>query len=110
MHNGIDVAVLLHEVFGRDMLAARKALRRFRRLAVRVECDLDGRAAVLRRDIGLLLGKAVHEERRAARRAERADGLEGDAVFLECLLGILLELGECARHYVGRNFFRADFK
>ena len=106
----VDVAVLDDEVLRVDVLAARKALRCLRRVALGVESDLDGRAAVLARDIFLLLRKALDEKRRAARRAERADCLEGDAVLLECLLGILLELGECARHYVGRNFFRADFK
>ena len=106
----VDVAVLDDEVLRVDVLAARKALRCLRRVAVRIEGDLDGRAAILARDIFLLLRDFLDNERRAARRAERADGREGDAVLVQCLLGVLLELGECARHYVGRNFFRADFK
>ena len=110
MDFSVNVAVLDDEVFRVDVLAARKALRRLRRVALSVESDLDGRATILARDIFLLLREAFDDECRAARRAERADCLEGDAVLLECLLGILLELGECARHYVGRNFFRADFK
>ena len=106
----VDVSVLDDEVLRVDVLAARKALRCLRRVAVSIEGDLDGRAAILARDIFLLLRDSLDNERRAARRAERADGREGDAVLVQCLLGVLLELGECARHYVGRNFFRADFK
>ena len=110
MDFSVDVAVLDDKVFRVDVLAARKALRRLRRVALSVESDLDGRATILARDIFLLLREAFDDECRAARRAERADGSERNAVLLQRLLGILLELGECARHYVGRNFFRADFK
>ena len=106
----IDIAVFDDEVFRRDVLTAGKSLCSLRRLAVSIKGDLDGRAAVLARDIFLFLREALDEESRAARRTERADGIKGDAVLLECLFRMFLELGQCARHYMGRNLFRADFK
>ena len=92
------------------MLAAGKALGSFRRFAIGIKGDLDGRTAVLALDILLLFRETLDEECRAARRAKRADGIKSNAFFLECLLGMFLELGQCARHYMSRNLFRADFK
>ena len=110
VHDGVDIAVFLHEVLRLHMLAACKALRRLRRLAVRIERNLDGRAAVLARNIGLFFRHAVNEQRRTARRAERLDALKINARVFERRFRLFLQLGEDARHHMGRNFLRADFK
>ena len=110
VHDGVDIAVFLHEVFRLHMLAACEALCRLRRLAICVERDLDGRTAVLTRNIGLFFRHTVDEQCRTARRAERLDAFKLDARVFERRLRLFLQLGEDARHHMGRNFLRADFK
>ena len=110
MHHRVDVAILRHEILRVDMPAMREALRRLRRIAVRVECDRDGRSTAFARDVLLLFGNSRDEKRRAARRADRADRGKCDTVFVQRSRRILLEFLQNARHDVRGDFFRSDFE
>ena len=110
MHCRIDVAVAADESLGRDVLSAREPRARLGRVAVRIKSDGDRGSARLRTDIRLPLRRARHDERHAARRAERTNLIIGNTLFREHFVRKTLHLAQEVRHRMCRDLLRPDFK
>ena len=107
---GIDVAVFNDEVLDVDFLTPGKAHGSFRRVAVGIVSDLDRRAFMFGRYVGLFFSDALHDEGDAARRTEGADRFIGDMGFAKGFPGQVPDLGKDTRHIMSRDFFSTDFK
>ena len=110
MHHRVDIAILCHELLRVDFLAARKALRCPRRIAISIKSCLYRWAALLARDIRLILRQALDQKRRAARRPQRLDRIIGEPELRQCLGSIFLQLHQDSRHRMSRNLFRTNFQ
>ena len=110
MNGGIDVAVTADESLGRDVLSAREPRARLGRVAVRIKRDGDRGTPRLRIDVRLPLRRARHDERHAARRAERTNLIIGNTMFCEHFARKTLHLTQKVRHRMCGNLFRPDFK
>ena len=107
---GIDVAVFDDEVLDVDFLAPGKAHGSFRRVAVGIVGDLDRRAFMFGRYVGLFFSDALHDEGDTARRTEGADRFISDMGFAKGFPGQVPDLGKDTRHIMSRDFFSTDFK
>ena len=110
MDDSIYITVFYDEVFRVYFLTAREALRRFARVAFRIERDLNGRAFVFARLVELLFSYLFHAERQTTRRCVYFYCFKREAKFSEARACERFHLREDARNKSCRDLFCTNFQ
>ena len=110
MNTGVDITITLNQPRRINALSARKPHTRFRRIPLCVKGDGDRWAARLRTHVLLALRKSLNDECGAARCADGAHSVIGEAMLIEHIARQPLQIREQQRHDMCRNFLRTNLE